>query len=688
MARRRQHAVTVELFPFLAVLVCVMGALIFLLLVMTKRLRAVAVAKAHAAVVQSAEDRPILPVLADDDEYESESPAMLTPDIAATPLVEPPGWSPLPVPAAPSEEELANRQAHFAALDALQEKWTTKVASLESDLDRRQTALNRQRLLMLTTERDIADLQQQILQRESELAAVMGRLSATQGSQAATEAERLKLERVIQQLRQQLKQLEAQQQASSSQYVVVPFEGKSGTTRRPILVECTATGLKFLPEEVNLSPDDIEGFTPRFNPLLSGSQALMNYWSHQPSVNGQPVEEPYVLLIVRPNGTLAYYIAMRLLSGIKQPFGYELVTADMSLQTTPVDPAAKAVLEEAIQQTLAERERLTTALSPGTGLGTGTGTGSAPGGRVRGGTGNGPGAATGTGAGTTRGGNVPSTIGGRDGAPRGNSKGEFALDDLEDSGTVGQRSWEDIDRFEGQQHRRKGGLPESSSGPMTPGPSSAAPNADDRRTGQGNPPRPLPPGSGSPVGSTSNATNSAPAGTRNQQPTTETSTWQSRSGATSGQGGDDAQGEETPNFNPTVSRAKGKPSQALPYEQLHRRKWGSHDPGASIGVEKPVRVRIDAETMVVADTVSIPITGATSREQIFHQLLMAMDQQAQGWGKPGTGFFWVPSLRFEVLPGGNTTFERVSPLVNKCGLSHSTEYSLGQTAPVLPETAR
>jgi len=679
MARRPQKSVTVELFPFLAVLVCVMGALIFLLLVMTKRLRAVAVAKAQAAVVQTLDDRPILPVLADDVAVEDPLPATLAPDLAATPLVEPPGWSPAPAMVVP-EEEVVDRQAHFAALDALQQQWTTKVASLESDRDRQQGDLNRQRLLVMTTEKEIADLQHQLLQRESELAAVMGRLSATQGTQSATAAERIQLEQVIRQLRQQLKQLEAQQQASSSQYVVVPFEGKSGTTRRPILVECTSTGLKFLPEEVTLVPQDLEGFTPRLNPLLSGSQALVNYWSQQAPAPGQSAEEPYVLLIVRPNGTLAYYIAMRLLSGMKQPFGYELVTADMSLQTGPVDPAAKAALEEAIQLTLAERERLAAALSLGTGAGRGTG------GTERSGTAGGSGPPAGPV--TPRGSPAPSSSPRRNTAPQGKAPGEFALSDLEEPGTVGQRSWEDIDRFKGQEFRRKGPASAASSGASNPG--DATTNEDARAGGNGNPPRELrttpdqPPGAATATG---NPAAASAAGARNQQPASEATDWRARSGSAAGQPGTDAVEADYPNFNQAASRAQAQAGKTLPYEQLHRRKWGPHDDGASIGVEKPVRVRVDSETLVV-DTVSVPITAGMSREQVFHQLLMALDQQAQGWGKPGTGFFWVPSLRFEVLPGGNTTFERVSPLVLKSGLSHSTDYSLGQSAPALPETVR
>lgn len=686
MARRRQQNVTVELFPFLAVLVCVMGALIFLLLVTTKRLRAAAVAKAQAAVVQTQSDRPILPFLADETEDilpVAELPASLAPDLAAVPLIPD---RPDPIAA---EEDAAHRQAHLAAYDAMQREWTTKVASLESDLDRRQAMLNRQRLLMLNLERDIDSLQQQLLQRETELAAVMGRISAAEGVQSSTVAERTRLEQVIRQLRQQLKELEAQQQASSSQYVVVPFDGKSGTTRRPILVECTATGLTFLPENITISPQDIEGFTPRFNPLLAGSLALVNYWSRQPASNGQSVEEPYVLLIVRPNGTLAYYIAMKLLSGMKQPFGYELVTEDMSLQTGPVDPGAKAALEEAILQSLAERDRLLQAMSSGMGAGGGSGAAS------KNGSGNGRGLGTVTGFGTGSAQPAQRTTASAsrngDGIPRVNSRGEFAMSDLEDSSGVGQRSWEDIDRFEGQEHRRKSGGANSASGRSTTADQNAGASSSQPASGST--------GAGEPSGNAAAGSETAPNSRTTQgqaatqalgnHPTANAAgDWRSRGSAQTGEPASDLADEDYPNFNQAVSRKAGSTGKALPYEQLNRRKWGPHDPGATIGVEKPIRIRVDAESLVVADSLTLPVAAGWSREQIFNQLLLAIDQQAQTWGKPGTGFFWVPSLRFEVLPGGNTTYERVAPLVSKCGLSHSVEQTLGRVPASMPEATR
>src|SRR5207248_11036567 len=48
--RRRRHKLEVSTFPFLAVLLCTMGSLILLLLVIDRRAKAVARAKAQAAI--------------------------------------------------------------------------------------------------------------------------------------------------------------------------------------------------------------------------------------------------------------------------------------------------------------------------------------------------------------------------------------------------------------------------------------------------------------------------------------------------------------------------------------------------------------------------------------------------------------------------------------------------------------
>jgi hypothetical protein len=674
MSRRARQHMTVELFPFLAVLVCVMGSLIFLLLVMTKRLRASAVAKALAAVqvVEDQQDAPLLPELAPEPDAPpvwssaDEPPRKLAAadlDHTRAPTVPPPS--------------VVDYAAVEAEREALRNNWQTQVASLEQRRDDRQTAVNRQQLLARAAQQSIDELRHELLQRESELAQMMGRLSAVQDQLPRGARDRALLEQQIAALRQQLKQLESQQRDASGRYSIVPFDGKSGTTRRPLLIECTATGIRFLPEDVTLTPAEIEGFTPQYNPLAAGASALINYWS-QPQFSA--AGEPYVMLIVRPDGTLAYYIAMKLLSGTKRAYGYELVTNEMQLQVPPTDPQAKAALEEAIARVLMEREQILRGTRPGLGGGSGGGSGTRAGGT--------------SGASTRIGGVSPGGRGtGNGNAPNTPREGStFSMSDLEGGVGVGERSWQDIDRFEGQEHRRQR-MPGSSTNSTTMAgtPDTSGTPQSARSTGSSVPRRLAsePSETWEPAGSRTGtlgvadrdagmAAESPPPTAANGEPTAGTA----RDNRMISPDNEDA--SPLPDYRQDSSRRQGKPV-AFTYDQLQRRKWGPHEPGASIGVERRVEIRVDAERLVIGNEISIPVRPGASRNEVFDQLLVRIDQLAQTWGQPGPGFFWIPSLRFVISPGGNTVYERIAPLVTKSGLSNSIEHTLERAAPATLE---
>jgi hypothetical protein len=580
-----------------------MGALIFLLLVTTRQLRAVAVERAQAALRQQVEDVPILPDVAS----EPEPPRLLPSAVAWEPAV------PVPTPSPPVSQ------------DDLDRPWRQRLAQLEAEQKTRAQALARQKLLAAAAQRRIAELQQELKQLETEYGELTGQLSATELQPASGNRERLRLEQQIAALRQQLKQIEDQQRSTDGRFAIVPFDGKSGTTRRPILIECTSTGLRFVAEDITLKPGDIEGFDERFNPLLAGSLALVNYWNQWNIDHAQDdvSADPYVLLIVRPSGTLAYYIAQRMLSTLKQPHGYELVAEDLPLLPPPADAGAKAACQAAIQRTLAERQQVL---------------GDARGGRF---------GSSGQAAGVAGGQRPPVGRGVQSG------KTEFEMADLE-AGTpaVGNRSWESPERFEGQEFRR------NRSAPAEPASRAGRPEPLPRETGAAA--RPV--------------------------PQSEHSEWSSASGGSERRTSQPALSPDLPHEDgryPSFAKSQRSSAQTrdLPYEQLQRRKWGPHDPGASIGVERTVVIHIDAQRLVVDRDVVIPVPLGATRNEVFDRLLMVIDQSSQTWGKPGAGFFWIPSLKFVISPGGNQVYERIAPLVTKCGLSSSTEFTLEQSSP-------
>jgi hypothetical protein len=160
----------------------------------------------------------------------------------------------------------------------------------------------------------------------------------------------------IDELRRRLRLLNKQQASASSKFAFVAYDGHSGTTRRPIFIECTEKGLRFLPENVVVTPDDIKGSSRNSNPLLSGADSLLKYWKVKNRLSTEPESEPapYVLFLIRPDGCAAFYAAREMLANLKSPTGYELIDQDWQLSLPEPDPEAVAVCRRAIADAVAQ----------------------------------------------------------------------------------------------------------------------------------------------------------------------------------------------------------------------------------------------------------------------------------------------------------------------------------------------
>jgi hypothetical protein len=455
-----------------------MGALIFLLLVTTRMIRDRAVAQAE---VEATPAKPALPLL----NIESTEPPSVEPE----PIVIPAAPDPEPESAEPKFDvrarALADRQRE---LDELIARWKARAGELATQRDERARALAQQkRLFEATAEQNVA-LQSELRDMETKLGRITGELSVSAMGNG-TAGERLELERKIAELKKRLIAAQASQQ-SDSKFMVVPFDIHTGTARRPILIECTATGLRFIPEDITVTPADLAGFTPRVNPLIAGAATLVNYWTtynlRQENPGREP--EPYVLLLVRPSGIIAYYVAMKMLSELKQPHGYELIEEDTELQLPEIDVGAQAACEAAVKRLLAERNQLmqsTVAGSGGSGHGrngggrggTGRGTfagsnggGTGPNGGIVG-TGNslradGSGGGTGTGTGPETSAKTGSGDGSSgDASSTRNRPNRFELEDLTTKDEFGSRSWERPESFQGRMPRT---VAASQGGPGSP----------------------------------------------------------------------------------------------------------------------------------------------------------------------------------------------------------------------------
>ncbi|MDA7980450.1 MAG: hypothetical protein MPJ50_16955 [Pirellulales bacterium] len=276
MTRRRpkSDAVAVSLFPFLAVLLCTMGALIVLLVMLSLQ------AKDGAADIAG----PAPPPAVDEDALARHAELVARAD------------------------ELATQRAE------LSERIAARIKELE-DIDIEGTRL----------EEELASLD-----------ALRGQLRNTADSEVTEEQLRANLtwyENKLIEAEAELRKIKQRIATNPVSYAIVPYLGGSGTYRRPLYIECTDAGVILQPEGVILRADDFAILAAN-NPLVSAIRTTIDYWQTQGrSSRG----EAYPLLLVRPDGALAFHAAKTALEFWNGDFGYELVDEGWNLEFSPPD---------------------------------------------------------------------------------------------------------------------------------------------------------------------------------------------------------------------------------------------------------------------------------------------------------------------------------------------------------------
>lgn len=650
MSRRPKNSQTVALFPFLAVLVCTMGSLIFLLLVTTRMIRE----RTTAPAASTASSTQSLPLLVTPESVSPTEPSAPAASVAPPVVLEPGPPAESPVALAAVSREQRQRE-----LDALIATWQDRVESLNETRDARQQQLTQRQQLQKVAAQRVESLQQELTDAEVRLGKLTGELSAF-AVQKGSAQELIDLETQIRELKRRLRAAQ-QVQPADCQFEVVPFDPISGTSRRPILIECTSTGLKFVPEDVPVRPNDLVGFSPRVNPLVIGASALVNYWTAWNMRQANPAREPepYVLLVVRPSGTVAYYVAMKMLSELRQPHGYELIDEDTVLNLPPVDAGAKAACETAINRLIAERNNTLrqAGLSPGGAFRRGsTGNGGGGSGTAPGGTASGAGSGTGS------------------GRPGGE---EFDLADVMNTDPAAGQSWERIENFEGGRR----GPPTGGAPPARPaGAQSGTPGASGKSGslavtagGQAVAPASGPPGSVPQLDA---------AGTTDQLPSDLPAPEEAGPGIGLGSSGSSSIPVE--DRRSRKSRTSAGP---LRPEDLAHRPWGLSEPGAAIGLEREVRIDVEPERYVIGKKQVIRIEDSETAEDSFARIVGVLDQQARDWGKPPKGFFWKPSLQYVIADGADANYERVHTLLERAGLSSTRTFASVEGTPAVETPA-
>ncbi len=310
MTRRRfrKQAVSPSLFPFLAVLVCTMGALIVLLVLVVQQARVYATSVAE----ENAKDESAL------------------------------------------EEELEKQQLRKDDYEWQREVFEHTRAELAAKLSER-------RLELSHLEDHIRRLEEKWKQLSAQAEQFQKLGSEKHASSDQSAAELDKLRAAIEAARGRLKDAREEAATRLQTFAIVPYEGLNGTKRRPIYIECSEDGITIQPEGIVLRRGDLEGPLGPGNPLDAALRATREHWARQgdTATNG----EPYPLLIVRPNGTLAYNYAREALKAWDDEFGYELIDAEMQLEYPNRDPALRDLLQKTVQQAR-ERQAILIAAMP------------------------------------------------------------------------------------------------------------------------------------------------------------------------------------------------------------------------------------------------------------------------------------------------------------------------------------
>jgi len=364
MRRRSNSHSPISLFTFLDTLVCTMGSLILMLLAMTPKIRERAEARELARLAALAPVAPLAAPVESEPEPEPEAPVAVAPPPAVV----------VPDPAEEEERRKAERQRRHDA-------WNRSLAEAREALKSKHAEYQRQRQLLKEAQNELKALNDQILKVRLKTESLTDESQALTERETRLEEQQARIAQKIALTHKNLELLNRQQATAANEFALVPYDGNSGTARRPIYIECSKRGYRFLPEAETLNPHDLEGFREDYNPLLNGAQSLLRYWTMRRRESGGSGPQPYVLLLVRPSGVDNYIIARSFLSSLDANFGYELIEEDWKLSVPAPDPLAKSILKQTLDMTVEAHHKVKDSLAELGQRGTfGSGRGSTPGG--------------------------------------------------------------------------------------------------------------------------------------------------------------------------------------------------------------------------------------------------------------------------------------------------------------------
>lgn len=685
-----------------------MGALILLLLVTTRRIRHQALLPPPTAVVDVIEVEAVKPTAIPvreriDSDHEPISPWMAfneQPVVIATPQVD---WE--------AEREKLRHQYQLAKIErernqrTINAEWSEKLAQVMQQAQEYETRLKHAETIVANEQTASEQAQAEVNQLTQKLALAMTEKASLLNAFEQRKEAMQKIESEYLDLQKELSDNLEHADEKEVEFEIVGFHGTSKTKRRPILVECRADGISFAVEGITLTPDQLSGFTAAHNPLKAGGEALGDYWTRTENLEATNTK-PYVLLLIRPGGTVAFYVARQMFEKMDEEFGYELIPHQNPLRWAPADPQAVKVCRDAVEAVLQERAQLAARLKTGRLPIAGSLMFEGTDGyfhlqevdQLRN-------------AGETLGNGMDKwrppqrSLTGKSGSY--NSSG--SPDSSEASremvrqyaNSQGGRS---IDKSRGDQpvasHSNSHPLKEGSglksleelleehrnfhANGHTPGMMSAAqseagagsrtkletfvPPAPDEVFGNYTESQGALQAAADAQSSNQNSMTGQPSQS-GQLPSQQPSFGQQSQSEQAGQGANGAQGASCGQRNGRNTTGKAVLEQRL-------EDWVHRDPQASIGIEREIKIHVWKDRVQVDDLQPLDIPSSLTPEEIRTQFEIYLRTYFSTWEAAPSSFFWSPYLRYQIHPGGNLPYARLKPITDAWKAKTKTDYVL------------
>jgi hypothetical protein len=296
--RVRDNSNPVQLFPFVAVLLCTMGSLLVILVVVAR-------CSWDQGVRQAAETK----------RAEADNPKQV--------------------------DELRQK---LTAVHSYVEQLGSVRAEAAQKLESDQMQLSH-----------LEDHMRRMQDRLESLRAAAGELEGMEhehyDDRAQAEREVVRLGQLIDETQKDIADLKQHGNGKPRSYAIVPFIGRNGTRRPPIYVECRGNEVILQPEGIHLTADDCSPELGPGAPLAAALRAAREYMVGQNSaaVAAAAEPEPYPLLLVRPKGESAFYDSRAVFEHCGIQFGYELVDGNWDLKFPPANPELAARETQAIE---------------------------------------------------------------------------------------------------------------------------------------------------------------------------------------------------------------------------------------------------------------------------------------------------------------------------------------------------